>query len=151
MSITDLPVVVEMSQFVGELLVVVGREARLVVDYVVHSGGDSSLTDRLTYQIKVVALLSGHHSIDNGSRDRILFALVGESKESGADSFGDDNEGERRSLLSEHLIEHILDLSQFEVVNVLNHSFGDAVPIYHYLFRKSIAIAVEISLHSLWK
>jgi hypothetical protein len=54
-SSCSAPVVVEMAHFVGKHLMTVRADSKGVVNDVISSGTDSSLTNGLTDQIKVVA------------------------------------------------------------------------------------------------
>lgn len=119
-------------------------EPGVVVDDVVHCRSGRSLAYRLTDQIEVVALRSGHHSINDCAGKRVLFVTA---EESGADPTGDYDVGQWGILVSP--VQDLPDLSQLKVVDMLDHSLGYAVAIYHYLLRQSLTIVEVISFQSL--
>src|SRR5882757_2946575 len=93
----------------------------VVFDDVKHRWGHSSLTYRLTDQIKVVAFLSSDNCVDNSSGNWIIELFFANSlEESGVNAFGDDNEGQFNSLSGgSDICDRFFNLFQLIVVNVI--------------------------------
>ena len=150
--ITYDPIIEEMGEFEGELLVMMWPPIGVVFDDVVHSRCHCSLSHRLANQIEVISFLASDHRINNSSWNGIL--IIGLSahlpleEKPAIDSFGDDYETQFDWDLIEDLIYCLLCLFNLIVEDVFDVSLTDSVPVNDYRLRRSfvgIVVTLETS------
>ena len=122
------PVVVEMSQLVGQLLDVFWLQSGLVLDNIVGGRVDSSLPHGLRHQEEVVSLGQGDHVINNSSTWRIAWLPV-HLEEPGVDPLADHDVGKFQLVLRlVSLHKALLDGGNFVIHNVRDLTISNTIP-----------------------